>query len=322
MRRFFGGLFGYACVLLVALLTAEFVSGSSTIPVIVLPNLMAYVPYWLVFLGVSARAGPLSFRTHYLFGALIGLGTESFITKVVWGHPQSWTPVLGMLGGFGIYELFFLVLVYHPLFSCAVPFLLLRHYLGLPQSAPMSDRWRRMALALLPVAAGLFLSLGRRPTEVAIGFVINTAMLVAVLAVFRGLRRAPSFRLPIWVMGVLIALIMAVAAINLPQRHMPSSLTLMITLVGVGLLILLVVRSVAIDKRVPAEPVPHTPTFSWRGLLSYLGYFAVVLAAFYTPVLVLGDAWRTVTIGLACLVGVAGNVYLASSVIRMIAVRR
>ncbi|MBO0827296.1 MAG: hypothetical protein J2P24_05890, partial [Streptosporangiales bacterium] len=67
MRRFFGAAAGYACVVVVALLTAEFVSSSSPIPFVVPLNLLAYGPYWLVLLGVAARVGPLSFRTLYLF---------------------------------------------------------------------------------------------------------------------------------------------------------------------------------------------------------------------------------------------------------------
>lgn len=317
MRRFLGAAAGYACVLLVALLTAEFVSSSSPIPLTVPLNLLAYGPYWLILLGVSARVGPLSFRTHYLFGALIGIGTESFVTKVVWGHPESWQPVLPMLGGFGSYELFFLVLVYHPVFSCAVPFLLCRHYFGLPHPAWLPTRPRRLILAALPVVAGLFLSLGQSPATVAVAFAVDAAALTTVVAAFRALGRPPSFRMPRWLLAVLAAVAAAVDAVNLPRRYVPGPVTLGVTVVMLAVVVLLVFRSVRVDSREPRVQPPHPAMFTWRGYLAYLGYFAVALAASYAPVLLLGDAWRVVTIGLACLGGVAGNAYLVVTVVRL-----
>lgn len=317
MRRFLGAAAGYACVLLVALLTAEFVSSSSPIPLLVPLNLLAYGPYWLLLLGVSARHGPLSFRTHYLFGALIGLGTESFVTKVVWGHPESWQPVLPMLGGFGSYELFFLVLVYHPVFSCAVPFLLCRHYLGLPQPVRLADRPRRLMLAGLPVVAGLLLALGQSPGMVAVAFAVNAVVLTLVVAAFRALGRPPSFRLPRWLLVALVAVAVAVDAVNLPRRFVPGPVTLGVTIVLIALVVLLVVRSVRVDGRESRAVTPHLPGFTWRGYLGYLGYFAVALAVSYAPVLVLGDVWRVVAIALACLGGVVGNAYLVVTIVRL-----
>lgn len=89
MRRLAGPLLGGLLPSYAALLSAEYVS-SSPVALLVGFNVLAYVPYYIVLLAVIGRAGPLSVRSLYLFGAVLGLGTESFITKVAWAHPAGW----------------------------------------------------------------------------------------------------------------------------------------------------------------------------------------------------------------------------------------
>ncbi|MBO0892218.1 MAG: hypothetical protein J2P14_14980, partial [Acidothermales bacterium] len=210
-----------------------------------------------------------------------------------------------------------LVLVYHPVFSSAVPFLLCRHYFRLPHPAWLPDRPRRLILAALPVVAGLLLSLGQSPVSVALAFAVDAAVLTLVVASFRALGRPPSFRMPLWLLAAFVAVAVVVDAVNLPRRFVPGPVTLGVTVVMLAAVILLLVRSVRVDSREPRVQPPHPAMFTWRGYLGYVGYFAVALAVSYAPVLLLGDVWRAVVIGLACVGGVAGNAYLVVTIARL-----
>jgi hypothetical protein len=339
MRRLAGPLLGGLLPVYAALLSAEYVSSSSPVPLLVGFNVLAYVPYYIVLLAVIGRAGPLSVRSLYLFGAVLGLGTESFITKVAWAHPAGWAPVLGQAGGFGPWELAVLVFTYHPLLSVLVPVMLCGDAFGLPRGWPLAPRARRLLLAALPVLTGAFAAFAGQPPAVAgAALAVNAVTLTALVAAWRRWGAPPRRIAAPW-LAAAVACGVFFAAAALPVRYTPAPGTLLATIAVLVLLALAFARSVRRDAvpraaastppastppagepaaREPAAGEPAAPpvSFGWRGYLTYLAGFAVVSWACYLVLTLAGGPGRVVVALLALAGGIAGTGYLLACVAR------
>jgi hypothetical protein len=334
MRRRAGPLLGGLLPVYAALLSAEYVSSSSPVPLLVGFNVLAYVPYYVVLLAVIARAGPLSVRSLYLFGAVLGLGTESFITKVAWAHPAGWAPVLGQAGGFGLWELAVLVFTYHPLLSVLVPVMLCGDAFGLPRRWPLAPRTRRLLLAALPVLTGAFAAFaGQPPTVAGAALAVNAVTLTALVAAWRRWGTPPRRIAAPW-LAVAVACGAGFAAAALPVRYLPAPGTLLATIAVLVLLALAFARSVrrdAVTRSAASQPPAGTPpsgepaagerpappvSFTWRGYLTYLAGFAVVSLACYLLLTLSGGPGRVVVALLALAGGIAGTGYLLACMAR------
>lgn len=251
-----GGLLpGYA-----ALLSAEYVSSSSPIPLLVGFNVLAYLPYYVVLLAVITRAGPLSGRSLYLFGAVLGLGTESFITKVAWAHPAGWTPVLGQAAGFGLWELAVLVFTYHPLLSVLVPVMLCGDIFGLPRSWVLAPRTRRRLLAALPVLTGAFAAFaGQPPVMAGAALAVNAVTMTILVAAWRRWGTPPRRVAAPWLVAA-VACGAGFAAAALGVRYTPAPGTLLATIAVLVLLALAFARSVRRDSVTRSGPAAGEAT--------------------------------------------------------------
>lgn len=310
----------YPLLLFIGLMGAEYVSSSSPIPLTQPFNFPAYWPYYLVVFWAAGRLGGLSLRSYYLFGALLGMGMETFVTKVAWGHADGFTPFSPIVGGFGSWELPFLVLTYHPIFSVAIPFLLASHYLGLPAPSELSTKVRRTALAVLPAWAGMQAAIqGQSPAYVAGAFAANAALIAALIALYRFVGARPRFSLgwPGWALVLLVGV--GFTILNAP-RFLPGPLTVLATLVMWAILALLAWRSVKRDRTDPrlAARQRATGSFTWNGFGLYLLCWAGIEAVCYGILTVLGEPRFLVFLAVTTLTGVAGTCYLLYSAVRLL----
>lgn len=303
---------------------AEYVSSSSPIPLTQPFNFPAYWPYYLVAFWAAGRVGGLSLRSYYLFGAVLGMGMETFVTKVAWGHAHGFTPFSPMVGGFGSWELAFLVLTYHPIFSVAIPFLLASHYLGLPAPSELPTKIRRIALTLLPAWAGVQASINlQSPAFVAGAFAANAALIAALIALYRLLGARPHFRLG-WAGWALVLLVgVGFTVLNAP-RFVPGLVTVVATLLLWALLALLVWRSLRRDQGDIELTARRraTGSFTWKGFGLYLLYWVGVEAVCYGSLTLLGEPRFFVFLAVTALAGAAGTVYVLYSAVRLLLPRR
>lgn len=312
---------GYVLILVVGLLGAEYVSSSSPIPLLVPFNFLGYFPYYLAILAFAAAVGGLSFRSYYLLGAFLGLGMESFVTKVVWGHPDAYQPFSPVIGGFATWELFWLVLTYHPAFSVATPFMLASHYLGMPAARPLSTVPRRAMLAVLPILTGMLAAMASQPPQLVLAaFAVNAAVLAILLGLYRWIGARP--RVKPGPVGWALVLVVGVgfAAVNFPQRYVPPLPTVAATVLALAVIALLAWRSIRLDRARPA-PQAQPPGFRWRGLALYPAYWVVVEAVLYAGLTAVGDLRYVVILGCTVLAAVAGVVFLLVSAVQLVIAR-
>lgn len=315
-RRVVGAALGLALFAYTALLCAEFVSNSAPAPLLIGYKLLAYVPYYVLLLALIGRYGRLSVRSLYLFGAVLGLASESFVTKVAWAHPDGSNPVLPPVAGFGPWELVTLVFAYHPVLSVLVPVLLAGAAFGLPYPVALGTGARRALLAVLPVLTGVFASFGHRdPRVFAAALVVNAITLSALIAAYRRWG-APVRRVPRWLTIAALVVVVAVTGFALPVRFVPAPATVLVTCAALAVLVTALARSVRRDRDKPAPVVDARPAFSPRWYAAYLVGFAVVALGCFGLLRLAAGAGATVVALLALAAGAVGTGYLVLAVIR------
>jgi hypothetical protein len=312
---------GYMLALYGPLLSAEYISSGVQMPLLVPLTFATYFPFFVIGCYATARFGPLSFRSYFLLGALLGLQQETFVTKVAWGHPADFTAIGPALGGFSAWELFWIVLTYHPVFSAAIPFLLGCHFLGLPRPAAMGAGLKRLAIFGLPVVAGALSAFGATPTALLLATAVNLTTYTILLALFRWVGTRPNFHLS-WIgWAVVIGVVVVLSVGSIPYRFTPDPLTIALSGIGVLLLAWLFRRSVRLDADRPRPDQEHVPTFRWLRYFGYLAYFCVVLGATYAALMLLGDLRYVVLLVLTSAAAVAGNLFLIVSIFRVVFTR-
>lgn len=310
---------GFALFAYTALLCAEFVSDSSPAPLFRGLNLLTYLPYYVVLVALLGRYGRLSVRSLYLFGAVLGLASESFVTKAVWAHPEGWKPVLQPVAGFGPWELATLVFAYHPLLSVVTPVLLASSVFGTPYRAGLPTRTRRTLLVALPALTGAFASFGHQtPAVFAAALIINAVTFTALVAAYLRWGSAVP-RVPRWLVTVALVCIAGWSAAALWNRYVPSPVTLAVTLLALAVLVVALRRSVRADSAQPAlETPPPPPTFRAGRYLGYLAVFTAIAAACYALLDAAGGIGAAALAMTLLVVGVIGAGYVVVSVVRVL----
>jgi hypothetical protein len=250
----------------------------------------------------------------FIFGALLGLGTESFLTKVVWGHPEHGHPFGAVIGGFGVWELFWTVFTYHAVMSAAVPFALCSYYFGLPTPAGFQPKPLKRVLIAIPIVTGALAALTGQPPVLVVGaFVLNVGLLTIVIAAFRRWPANPTFRIGRVGWALVLLVLVGYAGVSLPYRYIPAPLTLTVTAVLLILLVVAFVRSARLDWERPRS-APTEPAFTWGGYFRYLAYFFVALGVAYALVAAIG-VWGYIAAYIATvLAAIAGTLFLGWSV--------
>jgi hypothetical protein len=308
-------LIAYVVLIYFGVLGAEYVSSGTPIPPSNPFNFMAYPPYYVMLALIATRWAPLSFRTYYIFGAFMGLAVETSITKVAWGHGDGYNYFFPVVGGFGLWELFYMVLTYHAIFSTAIPFLLCSHYMGLPRAVPMSAWIKRIVVYGLPIYTGAVWAMASKATSIAaLATAVNMATVAVLIALYRRFGAQPAgFRRRGWVVLILITAV--IWLVNLP-RYVPEPSTLIATLLGLGLLGWMARRSARLDAA--NRPLPRfEPAFRWPNFLKYLVYFGVAFAIPYLALMAIGESRYLLTFPLTVLPAVIGTLYLVYNALRL-----
>lgn len=115
----------YVLMIVIGIVFAEGFSWST--PVILSINglfvFLIYGVHYTLIVDYLARHRALTLRALAIGGFVVGITTESLITKVIWNPPWDDGEVIRILG-LGLYETGFIVLVWHAWMSMALPFAL------------------------------------------------------------------------------------------------------------------------------------------------------------------------------------------------------
>lgn len=318
-RRRLAAVLGLALFAYVALLCSCYVGNTTPSPLLSVPDLATYLPYAVLLAALVGRYGPLSPRTLYLAGAVLGLAGEAFVTHAVWARAGDSRPVLPAIGGFAPWESVTLVGTYHPVLSALVPVLAGAAVFGTPYAARLPRARLRAVLVALAVLTGVFAGFGhQQPTIFTAALVVNAATFTALVAAHRrwGGPVGPVPR-PVVALAALVAVAWSVVGV---VRYRPDPVTLAGTLGVLAVLLVALARAVRLDRRPAASPA--APDFRWRPYLAYAGGFAVIATAAYVVLLVTGGLGATTAALVALVAGAAGTGYLALTVLRVLLPRR
>lgn len=110
--------------------------------------LLIYGLHYVLIVDYLATRRALTLRSLAVGGLVVGITTESLLTKVIWNPPWDEGDVTRVLG-LGLFEVGFIVLVWHVWMSMAVPFALSLTYFG--QAGIVGERGARWLLRALPL---------------------------------------------------------------------------------------------------------------------------------------------------------------------------
>jgi hypothetical protein len=245
--------------------------------------IIIYAIHYLLILDYLLEKRALSLRSLAIGGLLVGITTESFLTKVIWNAPWNDGQMPRVLG-IGVYELGFVVNVWHTWMTMFVPFALVYTIFG--HSALFSPKIMRRILLALPFTVLLPTAFnGVNWYLVLVPPLLNGLGFAATVYLYRhyqkqhGLQRAEEFRLTtgerrvIW--GIVIAayiLLTPIGGKGLGAIESPIALLLGCFFVLLSFyLFFAVVRA---DAGKMPDPLPET--FGYRDLLRYILYFELI----------------------------------------------
>lgn len=114
----------------IGVVCAEGLSGSTPI---IYPTgiftLLIYALHYILIIDFLAQRQAITLRSLAIGGLVLGFTTESLLTKVIWNPPWDAGDTTRLLG-LGVYEVGFIVMVWHVWMSMAIPFALGLTYFG------------------------------------------------------------------------------------------------------------------------------------------------------------------------------------------------
>lgn len=279
----------YALMSLIGVTSAEFLSWSTPVIFPIDPFVFAiYGLHYILIIDYLARHRAITWRALAVGGVVVGFTTESLLTKVIWNPPWDEGETL-RIAELGVFEVGFIVLIWHAWLSMAIPFALSFSYFG---HAGLVDGARaRRILRLLPLTMWLAAALnGANPLLMLLAVALNGSGIVLLAWYYRRrMARQPLVSLGDMVMprreriGVWIA-ITAFYLLLIPYRSEafpaagPFALGMALVAGSIALLI-------AVGRRDAGRaPLPGTLRFSYRGFGRYAlafagGSFALMVAA-------------------------------------------
>jgi len=258
----------FFCLLLGLLSTffAEVLSGSAP------DYLLTAFGYWgifplyclhTLFLAsiIMTRERSFSLRTLYLASLLFGM-YEAYITKILW-HP-SWSPETFKIGELAVAETLLLVFYWHSLFSFLIPLFVGENLLAGSNNLTLllPEKWQTRVrnprfILLFGGYSSILLAAAASSVEDALGLaLLNSTAVSAAILLWRWLTRKKTYDftelLPsgkgIILVAVLLAFIYLNFGFNLSTDALPEPIGHISVLLLYILFILLIRRSVRLDR--------------------------------------------------------------------------
>ncbi len=272
--------------------------------------LILYGTHYTLIVDYLARHRALTLRALVIGGFIIGITTESLITKVIWNPPWDEGDNVRYIAGLGMYEVGFIVLVWHPWISMGLSFALALTVFGgtellTPQQIRRILRW----LPILYLLGGSTQSPALIPLAL-IGIPLNAAgIMLAAWWYQRKVQSAPLDELAILTRRgrrIVWGIVLLLYALFIAHRHeaYPSAGPF---LLGMGFiawsfwLLRMVARADAGKTPLPPPLLPDTITYSHRAMRRYtlrLSAAALVLCG-------IGFVTRPASTGIAIVVSLA-----------------
>jgi hypothetical protein len=305
----------------IAVVSAEGLSWST--PVIFPVNpfvLLIYGLHYILIVDYLIGRRALTLRALVVGGFVVGTTTESLITKVIWNPPWDHGDVTRVLG-LGLFEVGFIVVVWHAWMSMAVPFALGLTTFGYAEIlAPRRVRRILKALPLLMLFGGATQSPALIPL-VLVGIPLNALGIgLAARLHRRYTHRVPLYDLAdvcltrrerriVWGVTILMyALLLPVRADALPAAG--PLLLGMLLMVGSFALLIAVARADTGRMPLPPPVLPDTITYTARGFARYVIHFLPVSAGLIALALVTKPVSTGIMLVAVLLVTVRGDWYM------------
>ena len=254
--------------------------------------LLIYGLHYVLIVDYLAARRALTLRGLAVGGLVVGITTESLLTKVIWNPPWDEGDVTRILG-LGLFEVGFIVMVWHVWLSMAVPFALSLTYFG--QTGIVSERQARWLLRALPLTMWMGASI-QSPDLIPlalIGIPLNTlGILLAARLYHRYARRQPLTDITQMTLTrrerrVMWGLVILLYALITPTRAdaFPSvgPFVLGMALVAGSFWLLRAVARADSGR----TPLPNTLRYTERGFVRYAGRFGLASIALVIAALVL-----------------------------------
>lgn len=271
----------YLLLVMIGTISAEALSGSTPI---VFPLgvfvLIAYGLHYLLIFDFLVARDAITLRSLAVGGVVVGFTTESLLTKVIWNPPWDEGGTLRILG-LGVYEVGFIVMVWHAWMSMALPFALTLTAFG--GADILTSRQVRRALRALPLALAFIPALGGVSPALTVPIVLLNGAGIMLCAWWwrRQQREHPlinlaDLRLARRERHILWVLILTLYALIIPHRSeaFPAAgpFVLGMLLVAGSIVLLAAVRRADAGQ----TPAPGVPRYSHRAFARYLGYCLLV----------------------------------------------
>lgn len=291
----------YALFLLIGVIFAEGLSFSTPIIFVTGQGFGVFVIYglhYLLILDYLVRRRAVTLRTLAVGGFIVGITTESLLTKVIWTPPWAADEDILRLAGVGVFEVGFIVMVWHAWMSMALPSAIALTAFG--HAAILTPtQWRRLK-RWLPAVVLFNCALNPHLAPLAlVGLPLNTLGIIVLARLYlRQNARAPlpditamaltrRERRIVW--GLLIGMYALLSPVwrteNLPG---PGPF-----LVGMGLVTWSIWLLVALARK-QAEQTPPPPAsidydqYTAQGFLRYMRYFTLRAAPLGALMVLLG----------------------------------
>ncbi len=299
----------------IAVVSAEMLSWSTPLIFPVDPFVhVIYALHYILIVDFLVRRRAITWRTLAVAGVVLGFATESLLTKVIWNPPWDEGETLRVLG-LGVFEVGFIVLVWHAWMSVTLPFALALSAFGKVEL--LSPRRMRRVLLALPltmwVAAGLN---GAAPPMILLATALNGAGIVLAAWLYtRYARRHPLPSVAALALGtrerrIVWGGLLACYALLLPVRAeaFPSAGPFVL---GMLLLVGSIALLVAVARRDAGQmPRPGAWRYRPRAFVRYLAYFAAVSLALGVLALLTAPVAAPLTVALMLLAMLPGDAYM------------
>lgn len=271
----------YLMISMIAVVFAESLSGSTPIIMANVFVLIFYGLHYALYVDFLAQKNAITLRALAIGGLVLGITSESLLTKVIWNPPREAGDETLQILGLGIFEVGFIVGVWHVWISSAIPIGLTISFMG--PSGIFNKAQIRRILKWLPLAVFFSASFaGYDPITLLVTIAINVFSIFVTIVWFRRRHRKQPFLqvsqliLTRWERRVMWLGIIGLYALGLVAFRPEAYPEIGPFILGM----ILVIGSFWLLWRIRLEDQNQTPQrediqFTYRGFFKYILYFTV-----------------------------------------------